>query len=69
MGALVRRHYGQKLNLTPQQRRLRLIVRLACLFDLLFLCGFAVFFSMAEKNIGMLSPRFNSLLRTIQIVG
>ena len=69
VGALVRRHYGQKLNLTPQQRRLRLIVRLACLFDLLFLCGFAVFFSMAEKNIGMLSPRFNSLLRTIQIVG
>lgn len=67
--ALIRRHYGQKLNLTPQERRLRLIVRLACLFDLLFLCGYAVFFTMAEKDIGLLSPRFNPLLRIIQITG
>jgi CubicO group peptidase (beta-lactamase class C family) len=69
IAAVVRRHYGQKLDLTPQQRRLRLMVRLACLFDLLFLCGLAVFFTMAEKDIGILSPRFNPLLRTIQIVG
>jgi CubicO group peptidase (beta-lactamase class C family) len=69
IAALIRRHYGQKLNLTTQGRRLRLIVRLACLFDLLFLCGFAVFFTLAEKDIGMLSPRFNPLLRMIQIVG
>jgi len=33
------------------------------------LCGLAVFFNLAEKDIGMLSPRFNPLLRTIQIVG
>jgi hypothetical protein len=69
IGILIRRHYGQKLNLTPQQRRLRLVVHLACLLDLLFLCGFAVFFTLSEKDIGMLSPRFNPLLRTIQIVG
>ena len=69
VGALIRRHYAKPLNLTPQQRRLRLIVRLACLFDLLFLCGLAVFFSMAEKDIGVLSPRFNSLLRIIQLIG
>lgn len=69
VGALVRRHYGHKLNFTPQQRQLRLIVRLACLFDLLFLCGLAVFFSMAEKDIGVLSPRYNPLLRSIQIIG
>src|SRR5260221_12623050 len=69
VGALIRRHYGKTLNLTPQQRRLRLIVRLACLFDLLFLCGLAVFFSMAEKDIGVLSPRYNPLLRSIQIIG
>jgi beta-lactamase family protein len=69
IGALIRRHYGQKLNLTPQKRWLRLLVRLACLFDLLFLCGFMVFFTMAEKDIGLLSPRFNPLLRTIQILG
>jgi len=69
VGAVLRRHYGQPLNLTPQQRRLRLMVRLACLFDLLFLSGLAVFFTLSEKDIGILSPRFNPLLRTIQIVG
>ena len=69
VGAFIRRHYGKTLNLTPQQRRLRLIVRLACLFDLLFVLGLAVFFSMAEKDIGVLSPRFNPMLRIIQLIG
>jgi hypothetical protein len=66
---LIRRHYGKSLVLTTYQHRLRLVVRLVCLFDLLFLLGFVGFFVMAEKNIGMLSPRFNPLLRTIQMVG
>ena len=69
IAALVRRRYGQKLDLTNQQRRLRLLVWLACLFDLLFVVGFAVFFTMSDKDIGLLSPRFNPLLRIIQIVG
>jgi CubicO group peptidase (beta-lactamase class C family) len=69
VAALIRRHYRQPLNLTPQQRRLRLMVRLACLFDLLFVCGLAVFFTISEKDIGILSPRFNPLLRMIQLVG
>jgi len=69
VGALVRKHYGRPLNLTPQQRRLRLIVRLTCILDLVFLIAFVGFFSMAEKDIGILSPRFNPLLRIIQLVG
>src|SRR6266446_1480231 len=69
VAALIRRHYRQPLNLTPQQRRLRLMVRLACLFDLLLVCGLVVFFTMSEKDIGILSPRFNPLLRMIQLVG
>lgn len=69
LAALLRRHYGQKLTLTPLQNRIRLLVRLACLFDLLFLVGLVAFFTISEKDIGLLSPRFNSLLRFIQIVG
>jgi CubicO group peptidase (beta-lactamase class C family) len=69
VGALLRKHYGHPLNLTPRQRRLRLIVRLTCLLDLVFLLLFIGFFAMAEKDIGILSPRFNPLLRTIQLVG
>jgi CubicO group peptidase (beta-lactamase class C family) len=69
IAALLRRHYDYKLILTPRQRQVRLVVRLACLFDLLFLCGFAAFFVVSEKDIGLLSPRFNPLLRVIQLVG
>jgi len=69
VAALVRRHYGQKLTLTTRQRRVRLLVRLACLFSLLFFVGLAAFFQVSEKDIGLLSPRFNPLLRFIQIIG
>lgn len=36
IGAMIRRHYGRKLELTPQQRRVRLMVRLVCALDLIF---------------------------------
>jgi hypothetical protein len=67
--ALVRRHYGKPLTLTAQQRRLRLIARLVCVFYIVFFAAYIVFFMMAEKDIGILSPRGNPLLRLIQIVG
>ncbi len=67
--ALVRKHYGKTLTLNPQQRRLRLIVRLACLASLLFFGAYVLFFSIALKDIGMLSPRGNPWLRLIQFLG
>jgi CubicO group peptidase (beta-lactamase class C family) len=69
VAALTRRHYGQKLNLTARDRRLRLLVRIACALALVFLAGFALFFSMAEKNIAILSPSYNPLLRLLQLSG
>lgn len=69
IAALLRRHYDYKLMLTSRQRHVRLLVRLACLFDLVFLCGLTAFFTVSEKDIGLLSPRFNPLLRCIQIIG
>ena len=67
--AIVRRHYGQRLELTPQKRRLRLLVRLACVMFAVFFLAYGLFFSMALKDIGLLSPRGNPWLRLIQIVG
>jgi CubicO group peptidase (beta-lactamase class C family) len=67
--ALVRRHYGKPLNLTAPRRRLRLAVRLTCLLIAIFFAAFAIFFSMAMKDIGLLSPHGNPWLRLIQIVG
>ena len=67
--ALVRRHYGRPLTLDPKGRRLRLWVRLVCLFNIVFVAAFAGFFSVAENNIGLFSPQYHPLLRIIQIVG
>jgi hypothetical protein len=67
--ALVRKHYGKTLTLTPQQRRLRLLVRLGSLAFLLFFGAYVLFFTIALKDIGMLSPRGNPWLRLIQFLG
>ena len=67
--AIVRRRYGQRLELTSAQRRVRLLVRLACLMFVLFFAAYGIFFTMALKDIGLLSPRGNPWLRLIQIIG
>ncbi len=69
VSALLRRHYGKKLELTSDERRRRRLARLVCVVDLAFLLGFVVFFSIAMKDIGLLSPKYNFLLRLIQVVG
>jgi len=33
VGALLRRHYGRQLKLTPRERKLRVLVRLVCTFE------------------------------------
>jgi len=69
IASLVRKRYAQTLVLTPEQKRLRLLVRLVCLLDLIFFAGFALFFTLAFKDIGLLSPKYNLWLRLIQLVG
>jgi CubicO group peptidase (beta-lactamase class C family) len=67
--ALIRRRYVRPLELSVRQRRVRLLVRLSCLLIIIFLSTYAVFFTMAEKDIGLLSPHGNPWLRLIQIAG
>jgi len=67
--ALMRRHYGTPLTLDPQHRRLRLISKLVCVFYLLFFAGYLLFFTLADKDIGILSPRGNPWIRLIQFFG
>jgi CubicO group peptidase (beta-lactamase class C family) len=69
IAALVRRHYGRPLNLEPKDRKLRLLVRIVCVLDLVFVLSLGGFFSAGLNDIGILSPRFDPLLRLIQIVG
>ena len=67
--ALLRRHYGKPLELTPQMKKLRLLVRLVCLLNVLFFVGYGVFFALGLKDIGILSPHSNPILRLVQLVG
>jgi CubicO group peptidase (beta-lactamase class C family) len=67
--AIIRWHYGQRLNVAPEYRRLRVLVRLVCLADLVFFAAFAIFITLAFKDIGLLSPKYNFWLRLIQIIG
>ncbi|HET9306623.1 MAG TPA: serine hydrolase [Candidatus Sulfotelmatobacter sp.] len=67
--ALLRKHYAKPLNLTQQQRRLRLLVRLVCIAFIIFFAAYVTFFMVALKDIGMLSPEGNPWLRLIQLFG
>jgi CubicO group peptidase (beta-lactamase class C family) len=67
--ALLRWHYAKPLTLTPQQRRLRLLVRLVCVAFIVFFAAYLGFFTAALKDIGMLSPKGNPWLRLIQLMG
>ncbi len=69
IAALIRRHYAKPLTLTPQEKRLRLLVRLTCVAFILFFLGFVIFFSIGLKDIGLLSPKGNPWLRLIQLFG
>jgi CubicO group peptidase (beta-lactamase class C family) len=69
VAALIRKHYGKPLVLTPKQKRLRLLTRLCCVAYVIFFGAYLLFFSMALKDIEMLSPRSNPWLRLLQIVG
>jgi len=69
ISALIRRHYVKPLTLTSAQKRLRLLVRLACIAFILFFLGYVAFFSLALKDIALLSPKGNPWLRLIQLLG
>ncbi|HTP67778.1 MAG TPA: serine hydrolase domain-containing protein [Dongiaceae bacterium] len=73
VGALTRRHYQRPLELTPDQKRQRLVVRIVCLLFLGLLAGWMVAISMLDDISGLnsLPPWIIvlSLLGVICIVG
>jgi len=69
VAALIRRHYGRPLNLERKDRKLRLLVRIVCVLDLVFVLALGGYFAAGLNDIGLLSPRFHYLIRLIQLVG
>ena len=55
VGALIRKHYGRPLDLTPLQRKLRLGVRLVCILFILFFGGWLAVLATATKSVGAIN--------------
>jgi len=69
VGALLRRHYNHPLNLDPQLRRLRLLVKLACILDVLCILGFVYFVTRITGDIGALNSHLDPLVHLSQLLG
>ncbi|HEY6352635.1 MAG TPA: serine hydrolase domain-containing protein [Candidatus Angelobacter sp.] len=65
---VVRRHYGFKLDLTPEQRRWRLAIKLICAIDLTFVLALVATISMTDQ-LAFLNGTLDPLLLTLQAVG
>ena len=68
VAALVRRHYGRKLNLTRRERRLRIATRLVCLVDLIFVGSFVGLANVLDDP-GALNSHLDLKLHLLQGVG
>jgi hypothetical protein len=64
VGALLRKHYRQPLQLTPSERRQRLIVRLVCILFFGLFIGWIIVLSMANEITAI-----NALPRWVVIFG
>lgn len=65
VAAILRKHYGKPLSLDPRARRMRLILRLVCVLDIIFLVWFGIAVSGLEK----LRGPSDFTLHLIQLVG
>jgi CubicO group peptidase (beta-lactamase class C family) len=65
IAAMMRKHYGKPLSLDPRARRMRLILRLVCVLNLIFVIWFAVALNGLQK----LQGPSNGVLHMIQVIG
>lgn len=66
---LVRRHYGQTLELTPLQRKLRTGIWIVFALDLIFVVAFVSLITYAITHIDILSDSGNKWFWLIQVIG
>jgi CubicO group peptidase (beta-lactamase class C family) len=65
----VRRHYDQKLELTPPERRLRLGVRIVFLLFLVFMAAMTGLVAYGSEHIEFFSDRGNTWFHLAQVIG
>ena len=69
VAALVRRHYRRPLELTPQQRRIRLAVKIVVALDILFVAGIAAIVVYGLTNIAAFNDGLNKWIYLAQFIG
>jgi CubicO group peptidase (beta-lactamase class C family) len=69
LGAWLRWHYGRRLDLSPRERRVRILARLACGLILLYVVGFLVLGQFGQKDIGIFNTGLDPVLILLQAVG
>ncbi len=69
VAALARRHYQRPLELTPQQRRLRIAVKLVLSLDILFVAGIAGIVVYGLSNITAFNDGLNKWIYLAQFIG
>ncbi len=68
IAALLRRHYRSTLELSPGERRLRLLTRLVCVLDLAVVAGFVVVLSKAD-DVTALNDSLDKWIHLLQVLG
>ena len=69
VAALVRRHYRHPLELTPQQRRIRLAVKIVVALDILFVAGILGIVLYGLTNIAAFNDGLNKWIYLAQFIG
>ncbi|HEX9130580.1 MAG TPA: serine hydrolase domain-containing protein [Gemmatimonadaceae bacterium] len=69
VAALARRHYQRPLELTPQQRRVRIAVKLVLALDILFVAGIAGIVVYALTHIVAFNDGLNKWIYLAQFIG
>ena len=68
VAAMIRKHYGRPLNLTPSERRYRLLTRFVCLWILVFLITFALLIITGFEDISILSTKNDIWFRLLNVM-
>jgi CubicO group peptidase (beta-lactamase class C family) len=68
INALFRRHYGDRLSVSLEYRRVRRLVRTVCVLNLVLLIALAICMASVQDNIGLLNSRFDGRLRVLQLL-
>ena len=69
VAALVRRHYRHPLELTPQQRRMRLAVKIVVALDILFVAGILAIVAYGFSNIAAFNGGLDKWIYLAQFIG